>query len=512
MKISLLFIIFLFITGNLIAQTPSTAKGKVFVDTNKNKIFDSGEKGVAGVSVSNQLEVVTTKPDGTYEIKITAPSVLFISIPSGYKVPVNEQNIPQFYYVYQPDTFTTKYAGLPSTGKLPQEINFPLIPIPVTEEFTTCYLGDIQSIDSVQVGYLRDDLLPVVAKKKFDFVITMGDVVWDDLSIYDYQNQVIAAIGSTVFNLPGNHDLNYDGKRPWANRNTWVKYFGPSYYSFNYGKVHFIQFDNIWQKGDGYVGKIGQKQLNWLQNDLKTVPKDRLIVLNMHIPLHSIQSTGEYNRVTDRDSLFAILNSYQNVAAFAGHTHTLEQYQLGKKFGWNGTKPVRELVCATVCGSWWGGKLDYRGIPNAIQSDGTPNGFHLIHFKGNTFTNEFVPSDNNSSSLRISSPAGLIKSSNSTDSICINFFNAGFAAKVTAKIDDGKEIELMRKATVDQYIKKQVELNKQDFSSWFAADISTHIFTAKLPVLKAGLHKITVTATDETGSKYTETGVYEIRE
>jgi hypothetical protein len=67
-------------------QTMAQYAGKVFVDENKNGLFDKGEKLLQDVSVSDGLNVVSTDSDGTFRLPgHTRAHFLFITTPSGYK-------------------------------------------------------------------------------------------------------------------------------------------------------------------------------------------------------------------------------------------------------------------------------------------------------------------------------------------------------------------------------------------------------------------------------------------
>ena len=64
--------------------------GYVFLDKNDNALRDQGEPGIAGVVVSDQIDVVVTGQDGAYQIDSSGGlGVVFISIPNEYssKVP-----------------------------------------------------------------------------------------------------------------------------------------------------------------------------------------------------------------------------------------------------------------------------------------------------------------------------------------------------------------------------------------------------------------------------------------
>ncbi len=77
------------------------ARGTVFLDANRNARLDEGESGVADVAVSNGREVVSTRPDGSYELPAYRDMNLFITKPAGYTTPVSEEMVPQFHYIHK---------------------------------------------------------------------------------------------------------------------------------------------------------------------------------------------------------------------------------------------------------------------------------------------------------------------------------------------------------------------------------------------------------------------------
>jgi hypothetical protein len=142
---------------------------------------------------------------------------------------------------------------------------------------------------------------------------------------------------------------------------TFKKHYGPSYYSFNRGKLHYVVLDNVRYLGEErkYDGFVSQQQLDWLQKDLALMPKDSLVILNLHIPVH--------NSVKNNEDLYAILKPY-NVHIMSGHTHYHRN-------------DVREGVFehnhGTVCGAWWTGP---------ICGDGTPAGYGVYEADGTNLT------------------------------------------------------------------------------------------------------------------------------
>ena len=114
------------------------ASGKVFVDANQNGQMDPGEMGLSNVRVSNGKEVVRTDGDGRYEIKVDDETILFVTKPKNFAVPLNLHMLPQFYYIHQPKGSPTglRYQGIDPTGPLPEQINFPLVARPASEQFS----------------------------------------------------------------------------------------------------------------------------------------------------------------------------------------------------------------------------------------------------------------------------------------------------------------------------------------------------------------------------------------
>ena len=84
--------------------------GAVFDDRNRNGRLDAGERGIAGVKVSNGREVVKTGSDGRYVLPVRSDMSIFVIQPSGWRVPTNRNFIPQFAYTHKP-------AGSPKKGR-----------------------------------------------------------------------------------------------------------------------------------------------------------------------------------------------------------------------------------------------------------------------------------------------------------------------------------------------------------------------------------------------------------
>src|SRR5699024_12172835 len=101
-KSGILLIIGLFFSAYSSAlYAQRTVSGTVFLDENGNKRMDAPEEGIPDVAVSNGREVVLSDGKGNYELPIEEEMIVSLRIPSGYKLPLNENNLQQyFYFIY----------------------------------------------------------------------------------------------------------------------------------------------------------------------------------------------------------------------------------------------------------------------------------------------------------------------------------------------------------------------------------------------------------------------------
>ena len=99
----------LFSTG-LYAQ--DRVKGFVYHDVNNNGRRDGKQTGISKVAVSNGVQVTLTDEKGWYKLPVGKDNGIFVIKPRGYKVPLNSDNLPKFYYLHKPQ-------GSPATLETP---------------------------------------------------------------------------------------------------------------------------------------------------------------------------------------------------------------------------------------------------------------------------------------------------------------------------------------------------------------------------------------------------------
>ncbi|NJN45625.1 MAG: phosphohydrolase [Candidatus Competibacteraceae bacterium] len=430
--------------------------GVVFDDRNRDGIQQRQERGIRDVLVSDGLNVVKTGSDGSYSLPLPttdeemAGLSIFITKPDGYDVPLDEHNIPQFFYVHKPagsplnvrgEPF--RYGGLEPTNALPAEINFPMVRGQRLRRFKIAVSGDTQTYSNTEIGYLRDSLAKELADRNdLQALIIEGDIMGDDLSLYTRFKDVMSLARIPQYYVPGNHDLDFDAPDDDHSFDTFRREWGPEYYSFEIGEVHFVVLDDVKYPctpdednldglhGNGnqcdtpdtnptYNGVITQRQLQWLRNNLALVPTSKLVVLNSHIPIYSFIDQNLARQMVDNvaelyeavgcqrstdGKTFRPENCERPLLALSGHTHTNEQIRPGETFeGWEtvldsgnlppgravGASPFPQIVVGAASGSWWSGDFTDEVIPESWQRLGAPRGYYIFEFDGNQYKDIF---------------------------------------------------------------------------------------------------------------------------
>lgn len=491
------------------AAVPGKATGYVYLDRNANGVRDSGERGVAGVRVSNQREFTRTDRRGRWELPLleTGETTFFVIKPRGYTPPLSEDRLPQFYYTHKPaGSSKLKFRGLPATGALPESIDFALYPQSEPREFQALFFGDTQPRDLIEVNYFKHDIVEeLIGQTKARFGVTLGDIVFDDLGVMAANNAAVAMIGIPWWNVIGNHDVNTDAPSATDFDDTYNRVYGPSYFSFDYGPVHFVSLNNIhWvppdqrgTNGPTWRSAIDPQQLEWLAGDLAGVPQRQLVLLMMHVPL---------NDMVNREAVYRLIEKRPYCLSIAGHTHWHEHRYIKRADGWLGREPHHHIVNVTACGSWWTGQPDELGIPHATMADGAPNGYTVL-----TFTEKKVRVDYKAArhpvghQLNIMAPEEVSAGAATSTEVHVNVFNGSEHSVVHLRVRGHGSWQSLEKVLepdpsfVAARNREPVEPGKS-FRRLPAPMKSPHLWKGHLPAgLPPGEHVIEVRATDDTG-------------
>jgi Icc-related predicted phosphoesterase len=373
-------------TGSLTAQhaVHGAVSGTVFVDSNENGRHDRDEPAVAGAVISDQVTVSTTNSAGKYHLDSATFDIVSVTAPPGY------QAAGPFWRHVDPDDN--------------RPVDFPLKRVADKEEFTFIHASDTHVSDA-SVDRLRR-LRTIVATRRPDFVLITGDLVRDALRVdetqarglYEMYLHEIGQFPVPVWNVPGNHEifgierhLSLVSKdHPLYGKGMYRSYLGPTYFSFNYGRIHFVGLDSVDYDDLWYYGHVDNTQLAWLTADLATVAAGTTVVTFNHIPLLSSDVSRQFSDeepaptlirvrgvtqfrhvVSNRDDVRSRLKGYDHTLALAGHIHYREMIRLQGD-------DTRFYTSAAVVG----------------PSNDLPSGVVLYRVRGNTIDDgEFISLD-----------------------------------------------------------------------------------------------------------------------
>lgn len=497
------------------------------------------------VLVSNGCEVVRTDAQGRYRLPLVPGQAVFVVKPSGFEVPVDATTrLPRFSYVYEPlgtpSALRLRYGGLPPSGPLPASIDFQLRRVPEPKTFDVLLLTDPQPQTTVETAFVRDAVVSGLIGAKAAFGMTCGDIAFDDLSQLGRINDIIGRIGIPWWNIGGNHDLDLDAPDATRSRDTFKRVYGAPYYAHEYGDALFVMLDNVDYCGaarlasgvkPAYRGYFPPEQLRFVENLLAATPKDKLVVLAMHIPLKTYLGDDPGQSTVNAADLLKLLGDRPAVS-FAGHTHSTEHHYLGADDGFFGRTPHHHHVLTAVSGSWWSGPRDHRGIASADSYDGTPNGHHVLSIDGSRYETRFVAAAERGRQMRLSlekQTGGIgrsaalqlpmvellrspIRVDQAADTqVVVNVFDGGPKTTVSIAIDGGAPIEMSRVTRPDPFVVQLYKRYPETVKAWVSPQDCSHLWAAALPAgLRRGAYALSVTAIDEYGRRHDDGMILEV--
>jgi len=230
-------------------------KGTVYIAACQSDMFDKGNKPLAGVMVTDGLNVVKTDKKGRFSLPgFEKTRFISITTPAGFET-------QQFYL---------------STKENRESYDFTLTESQRTKNKEHSFVHITDTEVTGGMGRWVTDLQQYINNEKPAFLVHTGDICYEPgLTIH---NQVVNAqtMNCPVYYCIGNHDLvkgNYGEE-------LYESLYGPTWYSFDIGNVHYVvtPIDH----GDNPTDYTLKDVYNWLKNDLALMKKDQALVIFNH--------------------------------------------------------------------------------------------------------------------------------------------------------------------------------------------------------------------------------------
>ncbi len=221
------------------------------------------------------------------------------------------------------------------------------------KNFTFAYISDahIQHITGSKFvrnwdrGLIRAVAETNLLQPKPDFVVFGGDLAQlGTKEELDHGAEMLSKLNYNFKCVMGEHDYYLDLGEYWS------KLFGPQYYSWDHKGVHFITLNSIltydewtherWPTAEqrmlemagldnpnGSPFMVGEKQREWLKNDLENVNKDTPVVLFSHSPIQKIYKGWNF-WTEDAEEVQAQLKPFKDVTVVYGHVHQIQYNQI----------------------------------------------------------------------------------------------------------------------------------------------------------------------------------------
>lgn len=503
------------------------AGGTVFEDRNGNGRPDTGEPGLAGIAISDGRTVERTGSDGRYRMSASGDRPLFLLKPATHVLRERGNGLPDYWR-----DAGDGVANESEKNSAPRCRPFALAPFVASpdrrEGLGVLVFGDPQVKSAADVGHFERDIIEPLMQDaaidmghgfgRFHFKgtgadlgLSLGDIVDDELSLYPDVIAATTRLGVPWLHAPGNHDLDPAAGTDAASLSTFRNHFGPDTFAWEEPEATFIVLDDVIHlpgTRPGYIGGLRDDQFEFLDAYLPSVPRDRLLVLALHIPLFDTGGRETF-RAADRQRLFGLLARFPKVLVLSAHSHVQQHVWHGVEAGWPGDSPLHEYNVGATCGAFWSGAPDDAGIPDATMADGTPNGYARLRVTaGGDYSLAWHPArleagdPTRTQAMHLHAPRVLRRGAYPAWGVYANVYMGDADTRVEYRVDGGPWQPMRRVVQPDPALLAE---NARDdasealrgFDRSPEAKQSSHLWRGALPTdLDAGAHRVEVRAFD----------------
>lgn len=366
--------LYLFLSLGLLLSGCASVKNAPILESQKTisgSVKDDSGNPVAGVVVSDGVSVVKTDTAGTFTMPYDRASgrFVFISTPSGYRS-ATFRGPACYYQDLKTDKSVYDFTLIKNTfdDRRNKAVVFADPQIQDT--------SDLRPFDK-RVDDIKEHIKSF-KKDEYTFGICLGDMVGWQHILYPRITGKISELGIDMRYVIGNHDMTNYGRSYETSFREFEKFYGPTYYSFNVGDEHYVVLNDNFYVGRDYfyIGYLDEVQLSWLEKDLAFTPKNKKIVVCIHIPTTLGQEDRDHFRydiigdnLCNKPALYSMLSDYEAII-LSGHMHTNTNFIIGTGKGPDG---LMEHNLGGFCGTWWCG---------TVCVDGCPPGYKIYSFDG----------------------------------------------------------------------------------------------------------------------------------
>ncbi len=451
--------------------------------TIRGRVECQGE-GLKGVWVSDGENFAQTDKRGNYRIESdTERDFLFVCLPAGYEAPIVEGVVRHFKPIAQIEA---------------KKCDFELVRRPYDDERHTLIATADPQIwaqkEFALLGRGAEDIRQVVraAGERVCHGICLGDIVFNDHSFYGEYNRTMELAEIPFRNIMGNHDMSLYIRSHEGSTHHYGEVYGPAWYSFDVGKVHYVVLNNNFYIGRDwyYIAYLEERQLRWLAEDLSHQTPGRTVVVSMHIPSTCTpedRAAFIYARseaaLVNYKALYELLAPF-NAHILSGHTHTA--------FNTEVHEGLYDHVIPALSGAWWQGEL---------CTDGTPAGYTVFEVEGDQISWYYKsvgkPADHQ---MRLYTEADAPEFEGYA---VANIWNSDPKWQVEFYFDGVKAAgEAERFEAIDPAARKLYASNEGLDHKWIGPTPADHFYRMAMP---EGVSRIEVRATDRFGRTYSET-------
>ncbi len=351
----------------------------------------SGNTPLKGVVVSDGLLCTQTDERGFYSLKSDLANAKFVmvSIPSGYSAPTDKNGLPIFYHRITDGERSENLCEVDfSFNKIKNNADRYTLLVgadPQPRASTAGYDNNAyHSLDCCEDLYrdMREKAATITDRNVYGLML--GDIVHENMSLYTNYLDGLQSLGFPMFNIIGNHDNDPTAANDTEGRRVFEEKLGPTYYSFNIGKLHFVVLDNLIMKLNSskelkdYDNGLTDEVWQWLQNDLSYIDRSTTLMVAAHSPMFKkIDNTnrgGEH-----KDDYANLIAEFKKAHIWTGHAHNTFNYNYPESHRW---RVVEEHTVARSTGELW---------TNEYIADGTPRGYTVVEVDGEDIEWHFKP-------------------------------------------------------------------------------------------------------------------------